>query len=145
MPDIANLPNGLHGLVDGIIQDLETRQSEAIRVAHADLWKRLYDSIYRVVETLSDPEATFRNSLIGNIQDLINDLPRLNIFDDIALDQMTILVKEKLSTINPEDLRPKNAKAPMEESARKQARKETAEEAKAILKSMEAYFTPPVN
>jgi len=49
-----------------------------------DLWKRLHDVVSKVDERLSDPEATFRDSLIDNVSAAITILRKLNLTNDYA-------------------------------------------------------------
>jgi hypothetical protein len=146
MPDSSDFRVSLQSDdLEAIRADLEKRIKENTQQAINDLWQRLYNAVNHMATTLEDSEATFRDSLVQNIIDLCELLPRLNLMDDPNLEEMRKEVKNKLTKYNPEELRPKNAKTGIEEGYRARARDETAEEAKAILKSMEAYFTPPVN
>ncbi len=145
LPDSSNFPGNLQSIVDDLSADLEKRLNEIQTRAMQDLWTRLYEAIDRIATTLENEEATFRDSLIQNLIDLCGLLPRLNLADDPDLERLRKEAETRLTTHQPEDLRPKNAKNPWEERDRKQERKQTADEAREILKSMEAYFTPPAN
>jgi hypothetical protein len=48
-------------------------------------FERLFDRIHNIVERLSDPEATFRDSLIENLRKVLELLPSLNITNDAQL------------------------------------------------------------
>lgn len=146
MPDSADFRVSLQSDdLEAIRGDLDQRIKENTQQAIGDLWKRLYSGVEHMAETLNDPEAKFRDSLVKNLIDLCELLPRLNLTDDPDLERMRKEIEARLTGHDPEALRPKNAKTPMEESARKEARKQTAEEASKILKDMEAYFTPTAN
>jgi|SRR6056297_374025 len=95
--------------VDAIKRDIENRIEQAHAAATQDLWKRLYDVVSHMVDRLSDPEAIFRDSLVGNIVKITEILPRLNINDDPQLDQMRRKIEDSLCAYSPDQLR-KNKK-----------------------------------
>jgi len=114
--------------VDAIKRDLEYRIEQAHAAANQDLWKRLYDVVSHMVDRLSDPEAIFRDSLVGNIIKITELLPRLNINDDPQLDQMRRKVEENLCAYSPDQLR-KN----------KKLRREAVGNAQDVLDAMAGY------
>ena len=52
-----------------------------------DLWIRIEMIIERMINKLSDKDSKFKNSLVDNISDLIQIIPKLNIFDDSKLNK----------------------------------------------------------
>ena len=108
--------------------DIEKRLERAQRDAMGDCFSRLYDVVRKAAEKLTDKTAIFRDSLITNIQDLVELLPRLNLTDDTRLEELRRLVADKLLGYEPELLR-KNAFA----------RQETADAANDILAAMAGY------
>lgn len=114
--------------VDMIRRDIERRTEAATEEATKDLWTRLHTAVSAMVERLSTPDAIFRDSLIGNMSDLVEILPRLNLTDDPELDRMTKEIEQKLIT-DPEELR-----------RDKQTRAAVANDAAAIMASMAAYM-----
>ncbi len=104
-----------------IISEALTRKETAEKEAMADLWKRLYKPVSHMAEKLSDPEGIFQDSLVENIAELVDLLPRLDFSSDPALTRMTDIIKERLLKYDPKTLRLDKA-----------ARKETAETAKTI-------------
>lgn len=81
------------------------RRLETEKVAMSDLWTRLYEVVNKMAEKLADPDTIFRGTLIGNIEKLVELLPRMNIGDDPGLARMTETVKEQLLKYDPETLR----------------------------------------
>lgn len=128
--------------LDQMGKDLDERVKSATQEAIKDLWGRLYNAVHHVADRLSDPEAIFRDSLINNIIDLCDLLPRLNLTADPNLEAMRQEVKDRLTKYQPEDLRPKDTDKPIDKATKTQAREETKREAEKILKTMEAYFSP---
>lgn len=128
--------------IETIGADLDTRVKEATEAATKDLWERLYNAVNHMEEKLNDPKAIFRDSLVTNLKDLTDLLTRLNITNDPDLERMRKEIEARLTQVNPEDLRPKDTDRPVDKAAKANNRKQTAQEAKEILESMEAYFTP---
>jgi hypothetical protein len=115
--------------VKEIKRTLKQKSGEAVADAMRDCWGRLYEAVNNAVERLSDPDAIFRDSLIGNLGDLCDVLPRLNIQEDKYLDQMCGEIKAKLACQSPKTLR-----------ENKDTRKAVATEAEGILGMMSSYM-----
>jgi len=115
--------------IDKIRKSIEERVGLAQEAAMKDLWDRLYKVVDCMVERLSKKDAVFRDSLIGNVQDLVNLLPNLNLADDPSLEDMRRDVESKLCGYAPDTLR---------ENPR--ARKKAADDAQAILDAMSGYM-----
>lgn len=114
--------------VEKIQKSLEARLAGAQKLAVGDLWKRMYDSVSRLVERLSNEDARLRDGLILNIKELVGLLPRLNVVEDPAIDDICIQMEEKLCQCEAEDLRNDPA-----------ARRKTLDDAKGILDAMAGY------
>jgi hypothetical protein len=89
-----------------IAQSITRDTEERYRLAMADCWKRLYDPVKRMADTLADPKQTFRNSLVENVREICEVMPELNILDDPELKRMTAEVYGRLAFgTDPDDLR----------------------------------------
>lgn len=88
-----------------IRRQIEQTAQEAEARAMRDLWQRLHDATAAMVDRLSDPDTIFRDSLIGNMRDLLDILPRLNVADDPALAALAQEAEQKLAAYHPQDLR----------------------------------------
>jgi hypothetical protein len=115
--------------------DIEKRVEASANTAMRDLWERLYGAVKHMVEKLREPELEegrgpiFRNSLVGNISQLCELLPRLNISGDPNLEAMRREVEEKLAGYDPDELR----NNPI-------VKNNAARDAEDILHRMEGYF-----
>lgn len=96
--------------IRNIKDDLEREMEENTNAAMKDIWNRLYKTVNHVVEKLSDVDAKFKDSLIGNVREMCDLLPRLNVTNDKKLDDMVAEVGEKLADLSPKDLRTDSAK-----------------------------------
>ena len=109
--------------------DLEKRIAESQAAATRDLWQRLYEVVGHMVERLSDPEAIFRDTLVGNIVRLTELLPRLNLHDDPALEAMRRQIEASLCQCTPTQLR-----------CDKDIRRQVATDAQSVLDAMGSYM-----
>ncbi len=108
---------------------IDERNKVAIAHANKELWTRLYNAVNSMVDRLSEKDAIFRDSLVGNIAELCQLLPKLNITDDQELEQMRIVVEKQLSQLSPDILRQNEAQ-----------RAAAANDAKKILTDMKSKF-----
>lgn len=112
-----------------IKKELEDRVNARVVEATRDLYVRLNSVVSKVAVKLSDKGAIFRDSLVENVVELVNLLPKLNVSNDPKLAALTAETKKTLCALEPESLR-------NDEDARSKA----AEDAKAILDKMSAYI-----
>jgi len=110
---------------------IESQVQDAVADAMGDLWKRLYDVVWRMSERLSDPKKIFRDSLIGNIKELVELLPQLNLTNDPKLEEFRRQAQAKLSGFDPQTLRENRAYRGM-----------AAQAAREIVADMQAYMGP---
>ena len=75
--------------------------------------------------------------MIGNIRDLVDIVPRLNIFGDDALAQLCQQVKDKIAGVEPDALRPSRTFDPV-------ARVQVKRDADALAEKFAGYFAPAV-
>jgi len=133
--DFDSIPNATDFRVDIAddevkrIRDLmETRGQERLAQAMKEVWLRLYDQVKHIAERLGKPENVFRDTLIGNVTNLVNILPSLNITEDPDLERLRREVERKLAGLDPQELRDDDKK-----------RKAVHKDASAILGAMSAY------
>jgi hypothetical protein len=85
------------------------------------------EPVERMVERLSQEDAAFKDSLVGNIEQLIDLIPRLNFTEDEALDDVVQDLKPLI--VDPANLR---------EDSR--LRNKVARNAQAILQKANDYL-----
>lgn len=138
--DFAPIPEGSHLRINidqaelaEMQAEIEAKANDAITQAMNGLWQRVYDVTAALQERLtpdgSGKDKTFRDSLIGNIADLADILPRMNLSDDPDLDAMAREIKAELASYDPKDLR--NSKA---------MRKDALAKAGEILSKVSGYM-----
>lgn len=109
-----------------ITANVESRLVGATR----ECWDRLDEVVVRMVRTLGDPEAVFRDSLVDNIRVLVDVLPKLNIAGDVKLSNVIAKIRSWL-LVEPDDLR-----------RSKKLRALTADKAAEILAEIAPWTTP---
>lgn len=109
-----------------IRNDIDRQTRSAMADGMRDAWQRLYDVVRHAAERLSDPDAIFRDTLIGNIRDICGLLPALNVTDDPQLETARQAVESALAGADPDTLR-----------TNKPARQQTATAARAIADSIQ--------
>jgi hypothetical protein len=129
LPAAADFRVDLQGdEVARIKADIEARSKQATTAAMADLWTRLHDVVSKMAERLGTKDAIFRDSLVENVNELVDLLPRLNLTGDARLDAMRQEVVHKLTRYDAQTLRDSTV-----------ARTETARAAEDILQAMSGY------
>ncbi len=134
LPDQADFRVSLNASeVQRIQADIESRTRNILHDATDECWKRLHKSVEHMTERLSDMDHRFHDTLVGNLRELVDLLPKLNIADDPELERMRQDVAAKLCRNDPSVLRP-NSKD-FDEAAREQQ----ASDAEQILDAMSGY------
>lgn len=93
------------GDVARIKADIECQLQAATSAAMTDLWSRLHGAVRAMADKLKDGDAIFRDSLVGNIKELVDILPALNLTGDAALTAAVVEVKNRLACYSPDVLR----------------------------------------
>ena len=95
---------------DRVKRDIERHVEEQLHGAVGDLYCRIGEAVERVSERLREDDdgkpLVFRDTMISNIRDLVDVVPRLNIFGDDELARLCEQVKEKIASVEPDALRP---------------------------------------
>lgn len=126
-------------MTTAIRQDIEAKTGKAVQDATRSLFDRVTKTIAHMAESLEDYGEViengkikkinpFRDSVVGNIQELVDLLPALNITGDSTLTTVTEEIKNKLLARTAEELR----SMPV-------VRKEVAQHARKVLEDMEGY------
>ncbi|MCY3767966.1 MAG: hypothetical protein OXG56_01155 [Gammaproteobacteria bacterium] len=127
---------------DRVKRDLERQVREQLNGAVGDLYRHLGEAVEHVCERLKEDEhgkpRVFRDSLIGNLRDLVEVVPRLNLFGDDDLARLCGQVKERTANVDPDTLRPSRTFDP-------EVRRQVKRDAKALKEQFAGYFAPPAD
>ena len=93
----------------------------------------------RVGERLREDEngkpLTFRDSMIENVRDLVDVVPRLNVFEDAELAGLCREVEDRIARVDPDVLRPSRRYDP-------RAREQVKQDADELAARFAGYFAP---
>ena len=110
----------------------------ALRSGTRDLWQRLYEAVSRMSTRMTEYNSAeegnkpkLYKSMVGNIVELVDVLPRLNISGDTELERMTDSVRRSL-LVDTEELKKSEV-----------LRVDTAKAATDIMQRMAAYMGLP--
>ena len=121
-------------LVAEIEVDVEKRFNAALKTAVRDVWDRLHEVVRHVAETLRDPDAIFRDSLVTRVQDTCQALAILNVTNDPDLERLSLAAESLLTTHQAKTLRKS-----------KRIRARVARDADRILREMQGFCSPPAD
>jgi hypothetical protein len=110
-------------LRSSVSDEITTRITEAVK----STWTRIQEQLSHIKDRLSDPEAKFKNSLFGNLRDLIDLLPRLNVTGDENIERICTEMSGLL--VDPEAVRNDS-----------KLRSEKAQEVTSILNKFDQFF-----
>jgi hypothetical protein len=115
-------------------RDLERKNEQRERAMRQDLWARLRDPVLKMAEALSNPDKTFRDTLVTNVTDIAHRIDALNVFHDPNLTSVAASLRTTLSTLEPNVLRTsQEERAAAAETARAMADR--------IVQNMRGYMT----
>lgn len=96
-------------LADGekarIQAEIERRVAQEVHNANKDLWNRLRTAVDNINLRLGNTEGRFHNTLIRNLNDVLDLIPNLNFTDDPNLTKVAELCERTLSLQDPQTLR----------------------------------------
>ncbi len=122
-------------------REIELHIEEQLHDAVGDLYRRLAEAVERVSERLTENDngkpLVFRDTMISNIRDLVDVVPRLNIFGDHRLASLCEQVKDRIAGVEPDSLRPSGTFDPA-------VRAKVKSDADALMEQFAGYFTPRV-
>lgn len=107
---------------------MEQAMQDRIGRAMQDIWSRLSDVVGHFATKMAG-DSVFRNSTIGNIEELVALIPNLNVLDDPVLNQMAEEIKLKLAGLDPNEVRKD-----------KEVRSQAAKDAEAIMAKMSGFM-----
>jgi hypothetical protein len=88
-----------------VSREIDANVRESLTRGTEDLWKRLREVVAHMVDRLNEPELRFHGSLVTNIADLVEILPKLNVSGDADLNRFTEQIKERLCNYSAQELK----------------------------------------
>src|ERR1700721_241668 len=87
-----------------VSREIDANVRESLIRGTEDLWRRLREVVAHMGDRLNEPESRFHASLVTNVFDLVEILPRLNVQGDENLNRFAEQVKQRLCNHSAQDL-----------------------------------------
>lgn len=120
---------------DMIRADIEARTQRRMADAVASVWQRLAESLQHVADTMhrleTGEQKRLFDSVLGNVREIAQQLPALNLTRDPALDAVAARVLAELGAVQTDTLKTDSA-----------ARKATQAAAQGILATLASHMAP---
>lgn len=91
--------------VDRVRQDIEQRTRETVQDSVKDAYYRVAKMVERYVERLAKPDGTFRATMVDDVRELAEILPKLNFTGDPELDKLARRLNMELCPFEADALR----------------------------------------
>lgn len=114
--------------VKDIRKQVEASIKATTEKAMTSIWSRLAELIDKIEQTLKEPKKIFRDTLISNLSEFCELIPKLNLTDDSKLEFIRKETIDRLADLSPDNLRED-----------KKERKAASKTAKEMLEKMKAY------
>ena len=88
-----------------VAREIDENVRQSLQKGTEDLWTRLKGVVAHMVERLNEPESRFHPSLMTNICDLVELLPRLNVNQDEELNRFAEEIRDRLCGFTARDLK----------------------------------------
>lgn len=88
-----------------VCREIDANVRQSLSRGTEDLWKRLREVVAHMVDRLNEPESRFHATLVTNVFDLVEILPRLNVNGDAELNRFADQIREKLCNYSAQDLK----------------------------------------
>jgi hypothetical protein len=88
-----------------VAREIDENVRQSLQKGTEDLWTRLKAVVSHMIERLNEPESRFHASLVTNIGELVDLLPRLNVNQDEELNHFAEEIKNRLCGYTARDLK----------------------------------------
>lgn len=88
-----------------IAREIDADVRQALTEGTEDLWKRLREVVSHMVDRLNEPESRFHASMVTNVAELVEILPRLNVNGDPDLNRLAAEARQRLCNYSSQELK----------------------------------------
>ena len=88
-----------------VSREIDANVRESLTRGTEDLWRRVREAVAHMVDRLNEPESRFHGSLVTNVLDIVEILPRLNVNGDADLNRFADQIKQRLCNYSAQDLK----------------------------------------
>ncbi len=86
-------------------QQLTAATAAKLEAAESEVWERMLAPVRDLAARLSDPDAVFRDSLVGHVREILDLAPDFNLGGKPQLREAVEEIKAKLAALEPDLLR----------------------------------------
>jgi hypothetical protein len=88
-----------------VAREIDENVRQSLQRGTEDLWTRLKGVVAHMIDRLNEPESRFHASLVTNICELVELLPRLNVNQDEELNRFAGEIRDRLCGFTARDLK----------------------------------------
>ncbi len=88
-----------------VSREIDANVRESLTRGTEDLWRRVREAVAHMVDRLNEPESRFHSSLVTNLLDIVEILPRLNVNGDADLNRFADQIKGRLCNYSAQELK----------------------------------------
>lgn len=88
-----------------VAREIDANVRQSLVRGTEDLWTRLREVVSHMVDRLNEPESRFHATLVTNVADLVELLPRLNVVGDPDLNRVAEQVRQRLCNHSAQELK----------------------------------------
>jgi hypothetical protein len=88
-----------------ISREIDANVRESLTRGTEDLWKRMREVVAHMADRLNEPESRFHGSLVTNVLDLVEILPRLNVSGEQGLNRFAEQIRQRLCNHSAQELK----------------------------------------
>lgn len=88
-----------------VAREIDENVRQSLQKGTEDLWARLKGVVAHMVDRLNEPDSRFHASLVTNIGELVDLLPRLNVNQDEELNRFAGEIRDRLCGFTARDLK----------------------------------------
>jgi hypothetical protein len=88
-----------------VAREIDTNVRESLTRGTEDLWRRLREVVSHMVDRLNEPASRFHATLVTNVFDIVELLPRLNVNGDAELNRFAEQARQRLCGFTAHDLK----------------------------------------
>ena len=88
-----------------VSREIDANVRESLTRGTEDLWRRVREAVAHMVDRLNEPESRFHSSMVTNVFELVEILPRLNVGGDADLDRFAEQIRQRLCNYSAQELK----------------------------------------
>ena len=88
-----------------VAREIDANVRQSLQRGTEDLWNRMKDVVSRLAARLQDPNGRYTTSMVSNVCDLADLLPKLNVSQDADLNRFAAEIRSRLCNYSAHELK----------------------------------------